>query len=274
VLVAASLTLAGASGCAAPDGDAPEEDVASVEESILGGEVERGWPAVGMLRFASGGFGTGTLLAPNVVLTAAHVAGGNPTHFFYGEAPEGKTPSYQNLRSVKVAEIVIHPCYQLPKPSSCLGPAREAIDVAMIRLETPITDVTPLKIVDWPLETFWGWLSPYEGEHCTAVGFGAHITADRKVAMTTRRSAISKVASIDETELVTVRVSGIASSGDSGGPLVCAGRIIGTVRGSAAPVPKTSPFERKREAYERTDLSRDWIKTYMRRWTTPRTTRR
>lgn len=251
-------------GCAAePSSDQEAGETGESEDAILGGSVESGWPAVGMLRFASGNFGTGALISPTLVLTAAHVAAGNPTQFFYGTPPAGKPPTPANLRSAAVAEIIIHPCYAAPKAAGCpqAGEAKaNPIDLAIVRLAAPIEDVEPLRVVDSPLEYFWGRISPYEGDSCVAVGFGGHLLPDGKSVSGTRRSARSTIRSVDETELVTVRGTGIATSGDSGGPLVCGGRIVATVRGAArGGLVKGSPLERIREGYERSDLWRTWI---------------
>lgn len=258
---ACALALAGCAADSTTD-ESEADATSSSADAILGGGVETGWPAVGMLRFASGNFGSGALISPTIVLTAAHVASGNPTQFYYGTPPAGKAPTHENLRAVPVAETIIHPCYTKPKSEGCPG---EAIDIAIVRLATPITDVEPLRVVDRPLEYFWGTLSPYEGDSCVAVGFGAHLSADKKVTFGTRRSARSTIKSVDKTELVTVRGTGIATSGDSGGPLVCGGRIIGTVRGASGGLTPGSPYERSREGYERSDLWRDWIATTGRR---------
>jgi hypothetical protein len=205
-----------------------------------------------MLRFASGGFGSGALVAPNVVLTAGH-----PTQFFFGSPPAGKDPRPENLRSVQVAETVTHRCYLTPKAAGCPG---DPIDIALVRLATPITDVTPLRPVRWPLTYFWNFISPYRGDSCVAVGFGAFLSPDKKASLGVRRSAMSTIDTIGDTELVTVRGTGIATSGDSGGPLVCNGYIVGTVRGSSARLPAgANAFERSHEGYERSDLWRGWI---------------
>ncbi len=263
VVCASSAIAVGA--CAAPSEEPSTRDVGASEDAILGGGVEKGWPAVGMLKFATGNFGTGALIAPKVVLTAAHVAAGHPTHFYFGAPVAGKDPRPENLRSVEVAEVVQHPCYATPKPFFCPGPRNEAIDVAIVRLKTAITDVAPLRMIDWPLEIFS--LSPLEGVSCTAVGFGAHLGSDQSVAFGVRRSASSTVLDVAETELVTVRGTGIATSGDSGGPLVCNGLVVGTVRGNAGgAVPNASEYERRREGYERMDLWRGWIGAYVTKW--------
>lgn len=253
-----SVLVAGAlAGCV---GDPAEEAApASSEDAILGGRSESSWPAVGMLHFNSGNFGTGSLISSTMVLTAAHVAKGNPTKFYFGSPREGLPPTLANLRSAVVAQIIIHPCYDAPKGFGC--PNDGAVDIALVRLAEPITDVVPLKVVDHSIFDFWQLVSPYIGQSCDAVGFGAHVGDDKKATFGSRRSATSSVATVGRTELATVRGTGIATSGDSGGPLVCNGQIIGTVRGSAGgAIPKdVSPYERVKEGYERSDLWRGWI---------------
>lgn len=252
----------GFGGCSAVEGGDETPPEASTD-TILGGGIERGWPAVGMLRFASGNFGTGTLISPTVVLTAAHVAAGNPNKFFFGTPGAGRDPVPENLRSVDVAETVVHRCYATPKAEDCPD---DRIDIALVRLATPITDVQPLPVVRWPLAYFWNTISPYRGDSCKAVGFGAFLSNDGKASFGMRRSAKSIIDSIGDTELITVRDTGIATSGDSGGPLVCNDYIVGTVRGSSATaVPGESPYERHKEGYERSDLWRSWISTETKR---------
>jgi hypothetical protein len=252
-----ALLVCLAAGCAA---DASEDGADVSSDAILGGSVEPSHPAVGMLLFPSGNLGTGTLIAPNVVLTAAHVALGHPHTFFYGSPPPGKPPVRANLKSVAVAEALVHPCYE-----SHVGCGSERIDVALVRLASPVLDVPTVPIVDRPLEWLFGLISPYEGDTCVAVGFGVH-EEGAKVTIGTRRSSKSKIVSVGDTELVTSWVTGIATSGDSGGPLLCGGKIVGTVRGSAEDVHSNDPYARTREGYERTDLHRSWIAGALARW--------
>src|SRR5437868_6837413 len=70
LLLTATATATGAVGCASSGGDAP---VVETGESILGGKVDHGHAAVGVVvdNFLHG-FCTGTLIAPDIVLTAGH----------------------------------------------------------------------------------------------------------------------------------------------------------------------------------------------------------
>lgn len=257
LLLAASVL---ASGCAA---ETEEEEAASVDDAILGGVVERGHPAVGIFTMGRA-IGSGVLIAPDIVLTAAHVAGGKPTTFHYGSPANGKPPTRENLRVVEVASTIIHPCAARRAGDDCPGPKGDPVDVALVKLKTPIRDVEPVPLIDAPMRYFWGLLSPYEDDSCVAVGFGAHYDAAGKVSFAMRRSARVQIDDVKDAELVTVRETGIATGGDSGGPLLCSGRIVGVVRGSAGAVPKDRPFERSREAYERIDLHRAWIREHLR----------
>src|SRR5690606_37871926 len=58
-----------------PDTLTEEPQVRQMRDAIQGGTIEQGWPQVmGMLIYAQGGYATctGSLIAPNLVLTARH----------------------------------------------------------------------------------------------------------------------------------------------------------------------------------------------------------
>ncbi len=254
--------LAGLAACSAESTEA-EPAGESGEEAINGGQVERNYPAVGLLRFPSKNFGSGALITPTVVLTAAHVALGKPDTFFFGTVAKGKSPNAATLRSVPVKEWKTHPCYATPLPDGCPG----RLDVAVVHLAEPITDVTPMARYDGDLRLLWGLYNPFVGDVCVAVGFGAHLEPDGKPGAWTagvRRSARSWVESVEDNEVVVRWITGIATSGDSGGPLLCGNKIVGTVRGSADPSNKG--VERTREGYTRIDRVSDFVDAQARAW--------
>ena len=103
-----------------------------------------GWEAVGRLDIGTQGFCTGTLIAQDLVLTAAHCALDKATGKPY---PPGKVTfraglSGDNaLADRKVVQIAAHPDF---KANGAVSAPRVRLDVALMRLESPI----PYSIAD------------------------------------------------------------------------------------------------------------------------------
>ncbi len=136
--------------CLVP-GAAPALDMAL--SRMLGAEEARNWLAVGRINFAGTrdrSMCTGALIAPDLVLTAAHcvVDSGTGTtrapgnvHFVAGWRL-GNAAAHR-----KAAAIVLHPDYAAADP---LSEAAVATDLALVRLEEPIPteEIAPFALSD------------------------------------------------------------------------------------------------------------------------------
>ncbi len=103
-----------------------------------------GWEGVGRLDLANTGFCTGTLIAPDLVLTAAHCALDKKTSkpFISGQITfRAGLSDGQSLADREVVQIAVHPDFVADAPVSA---DRVRIDVGLMRLNEPI----PYSIAD------------------------------------------------------------------------------------------------------------------------------
>ncbi|MCA0930492.1 trypsin-like serine peptidase [Ruegeria profundi] len=110
----------------------------SAKRKLTDREDLYGWEAIGRLDIGDQGFCTGTLIAQDLVLTAAHCAVEKRTGQIYAPGKlmfRAGLSAGKALADRKVVQIAIHPDYvHLPE----LSAASVRADVALMRLEHPI----------------------------------------------------------------------------------------------------------------------------------------
>ena len=144
---------------------------------------------------------SGALIAPDVVLTAAHCLNifgpEGPYEIFFGAQllpePQG--------RFVRAAGAVRHPDYE---------PQTHAFDVALLRLATPV-DVPPLALPE-------ASLSLAQGTPARVLGFGD--TKDVNAPAGRRRQGTLSVLEVSASAFRAGPAPGMSCVGDSGGPVL------------------------------------------------------
>jgi len=218
------------SGYPAGDTDPPSNDV----PNVINGTVDRDGIYPSVVKVLGEGTCTGSVVAPDTVLTAAHCVCRKYTDFGGTERedaascrPDAKvvfkrSESPASMSIVVTGSVVVHPDYVLEFDSNGYV-ASSVSDIAVVVLDTCAPDWSPtLPVID-------GFVSV--GDAVTLVGYGLD-ECDGTTAGT-RRFGDSELASYSEEFLRVVadaeQGDPITWRGDSGGPLLVDGRVAGVL---------------------------------------------
>jgi V8-like Glu-specific endopeptidase len=217
--------------------DAARESVVWTAEPIIGGSLASTEVAVVAVKQTStGALCSGTLVAPNIVLTAAHcVYGVSPTDLEVLVGVSTNSPD----QTIGVANAIAYPTYQ-GEVEGVLG----GVDLGAITLATPLmvppiaarTDTTDTELTNAAI---------------TLVGYGADDgTTSSGVGI--RRSVIVETGSVCSRLVRAGNADANACFGDSGGAVLLGGSLVAVISGGGqgcyAPTELT-----------RLDAHADWI---------------
>lgn len=217
----------------------PQSPTTSTQTSaVVAGTPDTKYPAVGALSLGQTTlFCTGTLIAPRLVLTAAHCAEGAlqaklPKVFFRTDEPDSTGKLQATYHAIQRA--VVHPQY-------ASGQTVPDFDLGLLVLTKPVRNITPISMLRAPM------LSTWKNTKALVMGYGLIQTRPSFQTTNTKHSASIPITDINSKIFIQQDPQGKQSAchGDSGGPVLyqAYGRIqvIGVIsapyKATVSPVP-------------------------------------
>ena len=213
------------------------ENTARVSEPIIGGSVDTSDAAVVALSQPSTGMlCSGALVAPSLVLTAAHCVSGLEASSLQVLVGSDVTSPDQ---TVAVTASLVYPTY-LGESEGVLG----GVDLAFVSLATPLS-LTPVPVRTDTTD------AELTGADVTVIGYGASDGTDNSGAGT-RREVVLEVTSVCSRIIQAGDADANACVGDSGGAVMLGGQLVAVVSGGREGCYTPAVFTR-------TDAHADWI---------------
>ncbi len=216
---------------------------------IVGGERTGDYPAV-LLLWTGDATCTGTLVAPNWLVTAAHcVKGGDPDKM---SVHVGKRPfAGSEEASSDVTELFAHPDYR--------SNMSKGMDVGLVHLATPLESVVPMPLTRATIDNSW------EGRDVRYVGYG--VTSETANDSGVKRTVVVPFYQLDEHWMYTYDPGHNMCWGDSGGPAFVEEdgelAVAGIISWVGSWDEEDRPCSTGWGSSTRIDTVRDWIDGYV-----------
>lgn len=182
-------------GLAPVDPDRPSEPgdpAAPTDPPIIGGTPDTCHPQTGYLAAGDDLVCSLVLIAPNVVLTAAHCVNPAATNVRVGFGTMGGT-------TYGIDKVYVHPDFKVNRPTN---------DVAVLVLSSTVSGITPATLVDLPAEN----------TSATASGYGNTLPRGQSSSIA-RKLPVTLTTNEERALEVMPPATGTTCDGDSGGPI-------------------------------------------------------